>query len=151
MRAVVACVGLLALLCGCGDPPPQRAAATPAFPPCRHGDLARTAAGPTVFTDGWVQLKLVHCPDAPRSPGAAVEVESATADLAFKAGRPGASTLGVIEAAPATTRAAAAFEVGAPLTASTDRLVLAPWTGGGAPPRIGAVRVVASPRMLPTE
>lgn len=154
MRAGALQAAALSALCGvavaglggCERRPSPRAAEPSALPACRPGDLARTAAGPTAFADGWVQLKLVPCPGRAAAAPARLEVEGATTALGFQPGRSGAATLGVITALGGGAAGPQGFDLPAP-PGSAELVVLAPRGGTAAPrngaPRIGTVRVVS--------
>ena len=147
MRVVAAVVVIAAALCGCGRTDrPTAVSRTSEAPPCRSGDLARTAVSPARFADGWVQLGLQPCEPTVGavSKAAVLRIDGASTALAFQQGRPGSPTLGVLAAIGGPPASDAVFPVrwSRPPTART--LVLAPWSGSGPAPSIGTARVVSS-------
>ncbi len=119
--------------------------------------MARSVAGRRSFVDGWTRLTLVACPGAAASPSATLVVEDVRGALGFKPGRPGAVTLGVLDATgprggDGSGRRTFAVTGLAP---ASRTVVLAPWPGDvhdpgpdpgrdpGAAPSVGVVRLRA--------
>ena len=64
---------------------------------CAAGVLAQTPRGTYGFTEGWVRLRLAACPGVAGA-AAQLEVDGAGSFLAFKPGRSGGATVGVLAA-----------------------------------------------------